>query len=100
MSRPQNRLSTTPSWQTIRLLSSKPWLLAQPSLLGRGSRRRHLISLAVEELLQFDELYRKAHGLPTCDEEHHVIDEGPCTRKWYAAQRSAETHPASLPGSI
>ena len=29
-----------------RLLSSEPWSLALPSLLGRGSRRRHLISRA------------------------------------------------------
>jgi len=54
--------------------------------------------LTVEELLQFEELYRKAHGLPTRDEEHHVINEGPYTRKWYAAQRAAEKQPAALPG--
>jgi hypothetical protein len=47
--------------------------------------------LTVEELLQFEELHRKAHGLPTRDAEYHVIDEGTYTRKWYAAQRAAET---------
>jgi hypothetical protein len=47
--------------------------------------------LTLDELLQYEELHRKAHGLPTRDEEYHVIDEGPYTRKWYAAQRAAET---------
>src|SRR5208283_5177459 len=55
--------------------------------------------LTVDELLQYDELYRKAHGLPTRNEENHVIDEGPYTRKWYAAQRAAEKQPAALPGT-
>jgi hypothetical protein len=55
--------------------------------------------LTVDELLQYDELYRKAHGLPTSEEEHHAIDEGPYTRKWYAAQRAAKTQPATLPGT-
>lgn len=55
--------------------------------------------LTLEELLQFEELHRKAHGLPTRDAEYHVIDEGPYTRKWYALQRAAETPPA-LPESM
>src|SRR6266446_1928915 len=42
--------------------------------------------LTLDELLQFEELHRKAFGLP-----EDCIDEGPYTRKWYAAQRAAET---------
>jgi hypothetical protein len=55
--------------------------------------------LTLEELLQFEELHRKAHGLPTRDEEYHVIDEGPYSRKWYAAQRAAETQRAKFQGT-
>jgi len=50
--------------------------------------------LTLDELLQYEELYRKAHGLPTRDAELGIIDEGPYTRKWYAAQRAAGTQPA------
>ena len=53
-----------------------------------------LSKLTVEKLLQFEELHRKAHGLPP-----HAIDEGPYTRKWYAEQRAAETQPALPAGS-
>jgi hypothetical protein len=43
--------------------------------------------LTLEGMLQLDELQRKALGLPTADEEHHVTGgDGPYTRKWYAAQ--------------
>ena len=56
--------------------------------------------LTLDELLQYEELYRKAHGLPTADEEHHVTGgDGPYTRKWYAAQRAAERQPALPAGS-
>jgi hypothetical protein len=55
--------------------------------------------LTLDELLQYEELHRKAHGLPTRNAEYHVIDEGPYTRKWYAAQRAAEIQPAMLAGS-
>jgi hypothetical protein len=48
-------------------------------------------NLTLDELLQYEELYRKAHRLPTVDEQYHVIDNGPYSRKWYAAQRAAET---------
>src|SRR5882724_7955532 len=55
--------------------------------------------LTLDELLQYEELHRKAHGLPTREAEYHVIDEGPNTRKWYAAQRAAETQLATSPGT-
>jgi hypothetical protein len=45
--------------------------------------------LSLNELLQLEELQKKALGLP-----EPCIDEGPYTRKWYAAQRAAETQPA------
>jgi len=55
--------------------------------------------LTLEELLQFEELHRKANGLPTRDAEYHVIDEGPYSRKWYAARRAAETQLATSSGT-
>ena len=56
--------------------------------------------LTLDELLQHEELHRKAHGLPTRDEEYHVIEEGPYTRKWYAAQRAAETQSTTFQGIV
>jgi hypothetical protein len=56
-------------------------------------------NLTLDKLLQFEELYRKVHGLPTVDEECHVINNGPYSRKWYAAQRAAEAQPALTAGS-
>jgi hypothetical protein len=56
-------------------------------------------NLTFDELELYEELYRKVHGLPTLDEEYHVIDNGPYTRKWYAAQRVAEGQPALTAGS-
>jgi hypothetical protein len=53
-----------------------------------------LEKLSLDELRQFEALYRKARGLPTVNEEYHIIDEGPYTEKWYAAQRAAGTQPA------
>jgi hypothetical protein len=50
--------------------------------------------LTLEELLQLEELVRKAQGLP-----ESCIDEGPYSRKWYAAQRAAGTQPALPAGS-
>jgi len=50
--------------------------------------------LTLDELLQLEELLRKAHGLP-----EGCIDEGPYTRKWYAAQRAAGTQPTLPAGS-
>jgi hypothetical protein len=58
-----------------------------------------LDKLTVEELLQLEALHRKALGLPTSDEEYHVIDEGPYTEKWYAAQLAAGTQAALPAGS-
>jgi len=55
--------------------------------------------LTLDELLQYKELHRKAHGLPTRDEEYHVFDEGPYTRKWYTAQRAAETQRVKFQGT-
>jgi hypothetical protein len=50
--------------------------------------------LRLDELLQLEELLRKAHGLP-----EGCIDEGPYSRKWYAAQRAAEARLALPAGS-
>ena len=32
--------------------------------------------LTLDEMLQYEALYRKAHGLPTVNEEYHIIDGG------------------------
>jgi hypothetical protein len=53
--------------------------------------------LTPDELLEFEALYKKAHGLPL--EDPRVIDEGPYTRKWYAAQRTAETQSPTFQGT-
>jgi hypothetical protein len=50
--------------------------------------------LTLEEMLQYEALYRKAHGLPTVNEEYHIIDGGP-----YTAQKAAATQPALPAGS-
>ena len=50
-----------------------------------------LSKLTVEELLQFEELHKKACGLP-----EPRIDEGPYSRKWYAEQRASEAQPKMI----
>jgi hypothetical protein len=50
--------------------------------------------LTFEEKLQLEELHRKALGLP-----EPCIDEGPYSRKWYAAQRTAETQSPTFQGT-
>ncbi len=46
--------------------------------------------LTLDELLLYEDLHRKVHGLPTSDEEHHVIDEGPFSRKAHLANVASE----------
>jgi hypothetical protein len=50
--------------------------------------------LTFDEKVQLRDLLRKAHGLSEIDTE-----DGPYSRKWYAAQRTAESQPALPAGS-
>jgi hypothetical protein len=50
--------------------------------------------LTLDEMLQYEALYRKVHGLPTVNEEYHIIDGGP-----HSAPKAAQTHRALPAGN-
>jgi hypothetical protein len=52
--------------------------------------------LTLEELLQLEALYKKAHGLPP-GTPGVINEDGPYTRKWYALQRASETLSSDAP---